>query len=130
MLVWTGYNPPIGARSSLADVAAYVDAVRGVDPGVDVNNQFLEGAYLGMEVFVEALRLAGPNLTRVGLAQAIDGMTFESDLSATLQWDPGQRFANQSAQAFRITTASGSFAGFADTGTGFLTDPTPGVVPD
>jgi ABC-type branched-subunit amino acid transport system substrate-binding protein len=129
MLVWTGYNPPIGGLASKPSVAAYVNDVRSVDPGVDVNNQFLEGAYLGMQVFVEALARVGPNLTRAGLQAAMDSMTYASDLSSTLTWTPKQRFANQTAQAFRIVTASGSFAGFAEAGTGFLRDPTPGVVP-
>nr|MDQ3757672.1 ABC transporter substrate-binding protein [Actinomycetota bacterium] len=129
MLVWTGYNPPIGALQSRPSVAAYVDDVHSVDPSVDVANQFLEGAYLGMQVFVSALEKVGPNLTRAGLRAAMDSMTYTSDLSSSLTWGPKERFANQAAQAFRIVTATGSFAGFAEAGTGFLRDPTPGVVP-
>jgi hypothetical protein len=129
MLVWTGYNPPIGRLSSLKDVAAYVGDVRAVDPGVDVSNQFLEGAYLGMKTFVAALEKVGPNLTRKALKDAMDSLTYTSDMSSNLTWAPGQHFANQTAQAFRIATASGSFAGFAEAGTGFIKDPTPGVVP-
>lgn len=129
MLVWTGYNPPIGGLASKPTVAEYVNDVRSVDPAVDVNNQFLEGAYLGMRVFVEALNKAGPNLTRATLRDAMNSLTYQSDLSSPLTWTPTQRFANQTAQAFRIVTASGSFAGFAEAGTGFLKDPTPGVVP-
>lgn len=129
MLVWTGYNPPIGGLASQKDVAAYVDDVRSVDPGADVSNQFLEGAYLGMKVFVAALQKVGPNLTRAALRDALNSMTYTSDLSTPLSWTPTQRFANVSAQAFKIVTASGSFAGFAESGTGFIKDPTPGVVP-
>lgn len=134
MLVWTGYNPPIGRLSGEKDVAAYVDDVRSVDPGVDVNNQFLEGAYLGMKVFVEALQKTGGNLTRKGLSDTMNTMTYQSSLASPLTWGPrvtapSQRFANLTAQAFRIVTASNAFAGFAEVGTGFLKDPTPGVVP-
>lgn len=129
MYVWTGYNPPIGRLSSLKDVAAYVDDVKSVDPGADISNQFLEGAYLGMKVFVAALEKVGPNLTRGALRDALNSMTYASDLSSPLTWTPTQRFANQTAQAFKIITSSGSFAGFAESGTGFLKDPTPGVVP-
>ena len=134
MLVWTGYNPPIGRLASEKDVAAYVDDVRSVDPGVDVNNQFLEGAYLGMKVFVEALQQTGPNLTRKGVADSMNKMTYQSSLASALTWGPkvtapSQRFANLTAQPFRIITASNAFAGFAEVGTGFLKDPTPGVVP-
>nr|MDQ3757106.1 ABC transporter substrate-binding protein [Actinomycetota bacterium] len=129
MLVWTGYNPPVGRLSSEKDVAAYVDDVQSVDPSVDVNNQFLEGAYLGMKVFVAALEKVGPGLTRAALRDAMNSMTYESSLASALTWGANQRFANQSAQAFKIVTASGSFAGFAEANTGFLRDPTPGVVP-
>ena len=129
MLVWTGYNPPVGRLASDPDVAAYVREVRSVDPGVDVNNQFLEGAYLGMRVFVEALKKVGPNLTRTALRDALNTTQFTSSIASSLRWSPEKRFANLCAQAFRIVTASGSFAGFAEAGTGFLCDPTPGVVP-
>jgi hypothetical protein len=56
-------------------------------------------------------------------------MTYESGLSSSLSWTVDKRFANVAAQPFRITTASGDFVGFAEVGTGFLTDPQPGVVP-
>lgn len=129
MVVWTGYNPPIGRLASLKDVAAYTDDVRSVDPGVDISNQFLQGAYLGMKAFVAALEKTGPNLTRGGVRDAMNSMTFTSDLSSPLTWAPNQRFANLSAQPFRIVTSSSSFAGFAEEGSGFIKDPTPGVVP-
>jgi ABC-type branched-subunit amino acid transport system substrate-binding protein len=129
MLVWTGYNPAIGGLSSLKDVAQYVNDVKSVDPGVDTNNQFLEGAYLGMRLFVHALEQAGPNLTRARLRQVLDATTYKTDLSSPLAWISGQHFANQTAQAFRIATASGSFADFADAETGFIRDPMPGVIP-
>jgi hypothetical protein len=129
MLVWTGYNPPVGRLAGLDDVARYVSDVRSVDSRVDVNNQFLQGAYLGMEVFVAALQRVGPNLTRAALRSALDSMTFESDLASPLTWRADQRFANQAAQAFRIVTSTGQFAGFAEAGTGFIADPQPGAVP-
>jgi ABC-type branched-subunit amino acid transport system substrate-binding protein len=129
MLVWTGYNPPIGGLASAKDVAAYVDDVHSVDPQVDVNNQFLQGAYLGMKVFVAGLEKVGPNLTREGLRDAMNTMTYQSDLSSPLTWGPDKRFANLAAQPFRITTASSEFLGFAEVGAGFLVDPRPGVVP-
>ena len=132
MHVWTGYNPPIGRLASEKDVAAYVNDVKSVDPGVDVSNQFLQGAYLGMKVFVQALEKAGPKLTRAAVRDVMNTLTYTSDLASPLTWGPKvpeQRFANLSAQAFQINTASGSFVGFAETNTGFLRDPTPGIVP-
>lgn len=128
MLVWTGYNPPTGRLASLPGVATYVSDVRSVSPSVDVNNQFLQGSYLGMRVFLDALKQAGPNLTRARLRDVMNSMTYTSDLASTLSWK-NSRFANQTAQPFRIQTTSGSFAGFAEEGSGFIPDPTPGVVP-
>jgi ABC-type branched-subunit amino acid transport system substrate-binding protein len=124
MLVWTGYNPPLADK----DVAAYVDDISSVDPQVDETNQFLQGAYLGMKVFVAALEKVGPDLTRDRLREVLDSMTYTSGLSSSLKWGAGNRFANLGAQPFRITTSGGDFAGFAEVGTGFLRDPTPGVV--
>jgi ABC-type branched-subunit amino acid transport system substrate-binding protein len=129
MLLWTGYNPPIGEKQNLPGLAKYVSDVKAIDPGVDPDNQFVEGAYLGMTVLVEALKQAGPNLTRVRLRQVLDGFRYASDLSSPLAFAPGRHDANQGAQAYEVRTAAGSFSGFADAGTGFLADPTHGVFP-
>jgi ABC-type branched-subunit amino acid transport system substrate-binding protein len=129
MLLWTGYNPPIGDLKNLPGVAKYVNDVKQISPGVDVNNQFLEGSYLGMSVFVEALRQVGPNLTRARLKAVMDAMQYDSDLSAKLIYAPGRHYANTGAQAFAVVTAAGSFAGFRDAKTGFVPDPDPGNFP-
>jgi len=124
MLVWTGYNPPINNLAGLPDVATYVDDVQNVDPKVDIKNQFLEGAYLGMKVFVEALQRVGPDLTRERLQAVLNTTCFKSDLSVKLCWSPSVRAANRSAQAFSIVVAQGSFSGFKTEQTGFIEDPT------
>jgi ABC-type branched-subunit amino acid transport system substrate-binding protein len=129
MLLWTGYNPPIGEKQNLPGVSKYVSDVGAIDRGADFNNQFLEGAYLGMTVFVEALRKVGPNLTRAALRQAMDSMVFSSDLASTLNYAPGRHFANIGAQAFEVRAAAGGFAGFGDARTGFIADPDPGNFP-
>jgi ABC-type branched-subunit amino acid transport system substrate-binding protein len=121
--VWTGYNPPIGPLASKPGVAAYVSDVRAVKPSIDVNNQFVEGAYLGMTVFVEALRRVGPNLTRERLKAVMDSMTFESDIASPLNWKSGQHSANVRSQSFSMTISQGAFRGWSDEGTGFLLDP-------
>jgi ABC-type branched-subunit amino acid transport system substrate-binding protein len=121
--VWTGYNPPIGPLASKPGVAAYVSDVRAVKPGIDVNNQFVEGAYLGMTVFVEALKRVGPNLTRERLKAVMDTMTFETDLASTLTWKSGQHAANVRSQSFSMTVSQGAFRGWSDEGTGFVLDP-------
>jgi ABC-type branched-subunit amino acid transport system substrate-binding protein len=121
--VWTGYNPPIGPLASKPGVAAYVNDVRAVKPGIDINNQFVEGAYLGMTVFVEALKRVGPQLTRERLKQVMDSMVFESDLASSLSWKPGQHTANTRSQSFSMSVSQGAFRGWSDEGTGFLLDP-------
>lgn len=129
MLLWTGYNPPIGEKKNLPGVAKYVSDVQAINRGVDFNNQFLEGAYLGMTVFVEALKKMGPNVTRAGLKQVMDTMSYESDLASPLAYAPGKHYANLGAQAFVVRTAAGGFTGFADAKTGFIRDPDPGKFP-
>lgn len=121
--VWTGYNPPIGPLASKPGVAAYVSDVRAVKPSIDVNNQFVEGAYLGMSVFVEALKRVGPNLTRERLRAVMDTMILETDLASTLTWKTGQHAANVRSQSFSMTVSGGAFRGWGDEGTGFLLDP-------
>jgi len=123
MLVWTGYNPPIGGLASLPDVRRFVQDVKAVSPTIDVTNQFLEGAYLGMSVFVEAMRQVGPNLTRKRLQTVLNSMTYRSDLASTLSWTRTKRHANASAQAFSIRVENGSFAGFRNEQTGWVRDP-------
>ncbi|HVL82139.1 MAG TPA: ABC transporter substrate-binding protein [Actinomycetota bacterium] len=123
MLVWTGYNPPVGNLASTPAIAAYVQDVKSVSPTVDVTNQFLQGSYLGMTVFVEALKKVGPQLTRERLKQALDSMDYPAGISSQLAWKPGNHHANIRAQAFSIVVAQGSFAGFRDEQTGFIADP-------
>jgi len=129
MLLWTGYNPPIGELKNLPIVAQYVKDVQALNKGIDVNNQFLEGSYLGMSLFVEALKRVGPNLTRARLKEVMDTMVYESDLASTLTYQPGRHYANVSAQAFEVRTGAGGFTGFANSGSGFIADPDPGNFP-
>lgn len=124
--VWTGYNPPVGPLASLPGVSSYVNDVKAVKPSIDVNNQFVEGAYLGMNVFVKALQNVGPNLTRDRLRTELDKLTFTSDLASALTWKPGQHAANVRSQSFSMTVSSGTFRGWANEGTGFLLDPAHG----
>jgi ABC-type branched-subunit amino acid transport system substrate-binding protein len=122
MWVWTGYNPPVGQLAGLPGVQQYVQDVRRESSSVDVTNQFLEGAYDGMNLMVEALRKCGPALTRQGLRQVLDSMTFDSGLSDPLSWRPGKHYANVKARAFAIHY-SNRFDGFGDTQSGWVTDP-------
>ncbi|MDQ3757408.1 MAG: ABC transporter substrate-binding protein [Actinomycetota bacterium] len=124
--IWTGYNPPIGQLASLPDVAAYVNDVKSVKSSIDVTNQFVEGAYLGMTVFVDALKKVGPNLTRERLKQVMDSMTFNSTLASTLTWSPGKHSANVRSQSFEMTTSGGTFRGWTREPSGFILDPAHG----
>ena len=124
--VWTGYNPPIGPIATQPGVAQYVSEMRAAAPGIDVNNQFLQGAYLGMSVFTEALKKAGPQLTRQRLREVLDSMDYQTDLASTLSWRPGKHAANVRARAFAMSVSQGTFNGWRDEGTGFLLDPAHG----
>jgi branched-chain amino acid transport system substrate-binding protein len=121
--VWTGYNPPIGPLASLPKVADYVADVRAVKPDIDINNQFVEGAYLGMSLFVEALKATGPDLTRPRLQAVLDAMDYKTDLASQLSWRPGKHSANTRSQSFSMTVSQGTFRGWANENTGFLLDP-------
>ncbi|HEX9774861.1 MAG TPA: ABC transporter substrate-binding protein [Actinomycetota bacterium] len=123
VMVWTGYNPPIGNLAGLPDIQTYVNDIKIVSPTADTTNQFLEGSYLGMTVFVEALRRVGPNLTRERLRDVLNSESFKTDIATTLRWTAAKRHANTSAQAFSIVVAQGSFAGFKNEQTGFIRDP-------
>lgn len=123
MEVWTGYTPPIDALASLPGVAEYVNDLKSIDPGVDTSNAFVEGAYLGMTVFVEALKRVGPNLTRARLKEVLNSMTYTSDLVSSLSWTSSRRHANSTAQAFELRYAGDTFSGFGNLQTGWVADP-------
>jgi ABC-type branched-subunit amino acid transport system substrate-binding protein len=125
MWVWTGYNPPIEAFANTPGVAQYASDIRHESSTADINNQFLEGGYDGMNLLVSALNKVGPQLTRGGLKAALDSMSFDSGLSSPMQFKPGNHFANVSAQAF-IMEYNGGPLGWRYSQTGFLTDPWPG----
>jgi ABC-type branched-subunit amino acid transport system substrate-binding protein len=120
MFVWTGYNPPIEqyAPERNAAVRAYVNALKSENGSADIYNQFTEGGYVGMRLLVHALKLVGPNLTRKALRQTLDNLPqpFDVGLTVPLKWGTagaggGARYANHSAQAFKIN-AKTNFTGF------------------
>lgn len=130
IFVWTGYNPAIGDNRSRGDIARYISDVTNQNPAVDTTNQFLQGAYLGMEVFVKMLEACSPNLTRACVRQKMDSLTYPTDMTPTpLSWSGDNHFANKTARAYSITYDGPDFTGFTDERTGAIEDPTPGVVP-
>jgi ABC-type branched-subunit amino acid transport system substrate-binding protein len=121
-VVWTGYQPPEGAYSGQPAESKYVSDLKGSDGSTDVDNQFVEGAYLGMNLLVKALQTVGPDLTRARLKAVLDSMTFASGLTKPLAWAPGHHFANDAAMGWRLNYSNGAFSGFSAV-TKFETDP-------
>ena len=111
--VWTGYQPPEGTYAGEPAESAYVNLLRSYDGSADTDNQFVEGAYIGMNLLVSALTTVGPDLTRARLQAALDAMTYKTGLSRALTFRPGKHYANTSAMSWRLKYSNGSFSGFA-----------------
>lgn len=112
--LWSGYKPPIGANLARPGIAAYVKEMKATSASTDFANTFAVGAYLGMEVLVQALREVGPALTRERLTVVLDRMTFRSDLLLSpLRWRKGKHFANVRMKAYSIDYRE-RFAGWRD----------------
>jgi ABC-type branched-subunit amino acid transport system substrate-binding protein len=121
-VVWTGYQPPEGSYSGQVAESKYVSDLKSSDSSTDVDNQFVEGAYIGMNLLVNALQTVGPDLTRQRLKAVLDTITFQSGLTKPLAWAPGHHFANNAAMGWRLTYSNGSFSGFSAV-TSFEPDP-------
>jgi len=124
MVVWTSYYPPRPPFTSRKAVADYVNAIKGVSDSADVDNQFLEGGYDGMLLFVDALRKVGPELTRARLRDTLNTMTFDSGLSQALHWSASNHAANTAMLGF-TDQYSGGFNDFQYAQTGWVSDPWP-----
>ncbi|HVL89903.1 MAG TPA: ABC transporter substrate-binding protein [Actinomycetota bacterium] len=125
--VWTGYTPPIPPFDDLPAVSAYVNDLRANSSTVDVNNPFVEGGYLGMQLLVKALRQVGPDLTRERLRDVLDSTVLDDGLTQPLRWRRGNHFANNSVQAFSVVMNNGSFEKWRDERTGWIADPWVGM---
>lgn len=122
MKVWTGYNPPLEQFASTAGVKQYVNDLHNTSSSADAYNQFTEGCYLGMQLLVKAMTLAGGNLTRATLKSQLDSMSLDTGLSAGPEsWSPGKHWAVGGAQAFTMQSQNG-FSGWRFT-TAFMQDP-------
>jgi ABC-type branched-subunit amino acid transport system substrate-binding protein len=102
MQVWTGFKPFIEGYEADPAVRAYVDAMKSVKPNIDYYNQFSQGAYVGMQLLVQALREVGPNLTRDRLRDVLNATTLRSGLTIqeSLVFTPATRFANTAMQGY------------------------------
>lgn len=121
--IWTGFLPPIDRNAGRPDISEYVNDVTALDPGIDTLNQFTESAYIGMTLFVEALRKVGPDVTRARLRAVLDSMRLTTDFTVPLTWRAGNHAANTSARAYAIAESNGQFTGWRDENTGWRTDP-------
>ncbi|MHB8719741.1 MAG: ABC transporter substrate-binding protein [Candidatus Dormibacteria bacterium] len=124
MEIWTSYYPDRAPYANNAAVAAYVNAVRSVSASADLDNQFLEGGYDGMLLFVQALKTVGPTLTRAALRNVLNSTTFNSGLSQPMHWTGTNHYANISMLGFSVQY-SGGFNGFQYQQTGWVADPWP-----
>jgi hypothetical protein len=102
MQVWTGFKPFVEQYEDDDAVRAYVNAMKSVKPNIDYYNQFSQGAYVGMQLLVQALRELGPNVTREGLRAVLNKTTLSSGLSIQpdLTYTPNSRFANVTMQGY------------------------------
>lgn len=116
MVVWTGYNPPIGEFASRPEVTRYTRELESQSSSADRNNQFTMGGYVGMELLIAALDRAGPDLTRERLVEVLNGMdpplTTGLTVTAGLSWSAESRYANHSAHGYVMRWAGSKFGGF------------------
>ncbi|HEX9776322.1 MAG TPA: ABC transporter substrate-binding protein [Actinomycetota bacterium] len=113
LMLWTGYIPPIGGNAGLPAVKRFIDDVRVTSSSADYTNTFVEGAYVGMSMLVEALEQVGPNLTRESLMAVLNGFEYDGGLSSPLTWAAGDHFANTRVRAYSIQFKD-RFAGWRD----------------
>ena len=109
MQVWTGFKPFIENFESDPAVRAYVDAMKSVKPNIDYYNQFSQGAYIGMQLLVQALRDVGPFLTRERLRAVLNTTTLKSGLTIQegLTYTPHSRFANTTMRGYVMQNKGG-----------------------
>jgi ABC-type branched-subunit amino acid transport system substrate-binding protein len=102
MQVWTGFKPFIESYENDPAVRAYVNAMKSVKPNIDFYNQFSQGAYVGMQLLVQAIKQVGPGLTRDGLRNALNNTTLASGLAIQdkLIYTASSRFANVTMQGY------------------------------
>lgn len=105
MRLWTGFKPNIAQFASEEGVQQYVNDLTSYQKNADPNNQFAEGAYLGMRLAVAAIGAASVSstgLTRATVATLLDNTKgFDIGLTvAPLSWSKGDHFAEARVHAF------------------------------
>jgi ABC-type branched-subunit amino acid transport system substrate-binding protein len=112
MEVWTSYNPPLDPYKSTPGIGAYVNTVRALDPSLDTANSFTEGAYIGINVLVQALQRVGPNLTRAGLQAALNSGAYDVGLGPPLSWRPGNHLGTGNMLSYKLQYQGQTFIAF------------------
>lgn len=104
MMIWTGFKPFQEQYRSDPDVQAFVNDLRATNRDADPNNQFSLGAYIGMELLVQALEEVGPSVTRMRLKEVLDGIRLGTGLTLTdpLVFSPDNRYVSTKMQAWVI----------------------------
>jgi ABC-type branched-subunit amino acid transport system substrate-binding protein len=125
MRVWTSFKPPLPPFDTEPAVATYANDLKRVSSTADASNPHVEGAYVGMQLVIKALKDCGAVLTRACVAQKLDSTTLETGLAPALKFSPGDHFAAVSAQAFEAIYNVGTFIGWRDVAGDFVTDPEP-----
>lgn len=122
MVAWSGFKPFAEDYRSDKHVQRYVNDLWSTCPTCDEGNQFSQGAYIGMELLVAALREVGPNLTRQRLKQALDNMNYPCGLclQPALRYTPSNRYAATRMQGWRMQY-KGTFGGWREGN--IVTDP-------
>lgn len=123
MWVWTSFKPPIDPFDSDPAVVAYRTDLRNVSQTADANNPHVEGAYVGMQLVVEALRKIGPAPTRAGIKGILDSLTLDTGLAPPITFRGADHNGHASAQAFVDIVNNGSFSTWRYAATGFIRDP-------
>ena len=127
MRLWTGFLPPIEQFAGQPGVQTYVNDMKAFSSSVDVNNQFAEGAYLGMRLTVDMLtKASNTGLTRASIATLLDSTT-NYDIGLTirpLSWSAGNHFALTTVHAFDESYPAG-FGGWQYVQGSVTTDPDP-----
>ena len=113
MIAWTGFKPFVEQYRSDPAVQRYVSDLKATCPGCDEANQFSQGAYIGMELLVEALRKVGPRLRRADLKNVLDHMSYRCGLClrSPLSYTPSNRYAATTMQGWQIQY-KGTFGGW------------------
>lgn len=129
MMVWTGYHPDLQPFDSEKPVYTFAQALKAVCPSCDSQNEFTEGAYLGTQLFINAVKQLATNneaLTRDNLKQLLDTETADLGIASPLHFGTSlPRVANPAMTGYS-DNSGGSFNGWNYDQTGFITDPARG----